>query len=386
MTVRWAAATDVGRARERNEDAYYGGRRLFAVADGLGGHKAGEVASKMAVEAIAALDGDPGADVAAALPETIREANRAVYAHALRDPSTRGMGTTLTALAIDGDVARLAHVGDSRCYLIRDGEITMLSRDHTLVAQMIEEGSITPAQAEVHPQRSVLTRALGAEPAVDVDTLDVPLHAGDRLLLCSDGLTSAVVEDDLDRLASDPDPTEACRMLVDEANARGGPDNITVVIVDVLDGAPAPAEAAPAREPAAELRRRRFAALRLRLRRRPPARAVVWATAVAVVLAASYTGLRIWSDRSWYVGVDGSRIAIYRGLPTDFVVSLHRIHEQTGLTVDDVAPYFRDRLADGIRARSLSDARRIVAEQIPRAVPDIAVPPTPTPSVTGSPR
>ena len=162
-----------------------------------------------------------------------------MYQRAQADAKVRGMGTTLTALAIEDGSAHLAHVGDSRCYLIRDGAMSQLSSDHTLVARMVSEGKITAEQAEVHPQRSILTRALGAEPEVEVDTLELTLAPGDRLLICSDGLSSVVPEERIRGLVADSkDLDEACTRLIEEANAIGGPDNITVIVLEAA-GVPA---------------------------------------------------------------------------------------------------------------------------------------------------
>lgn len=375
-TLLWGAATDVGRTRKGNEDSYFAGERVFAVADGLGGHRAGEVASAIVVDLIAHVEQAP--DPAAALEQAILEANDTIFERAQGDPQTSGMATTVTAVAFNGNVAHLAHVGDSRCYLLRDGALRQMSRDHTLVARLVEEGSLTSEAAETHPQRSVLTRAVGSEPAVAVDGDDVPLLSGDRLMLCSDGLSSVVSEDAIAGvLESVTDPQHACAQLVDQANSLGGPDNITVLIVDVQDvaaAAPQPTRSIMAspgdgRRPKA---------------RRLPRRAVAWTAVIAIVLVGSLIGLKAWANRSWYVGVQDGRVAIYKGLPTDFIISLSSVQEQTEIAVDTVAPYYRPRLTEGIRAESLRAARGLVA-RIPLA-PAAALPtPTPTPAATPTP-
>jgi serine/threonine protein phosphatase PrpC len=375
LELRSAALSDVGRARERNEDAFFRGERVFAVADGLGGHNAGDVASRLAIEPLAALDrtleAGRGGGVAEALARAVREANRAVFQRAQADARVRGMGTTLTAVAIVDSSAYLAHVGDSRCYLLRGGAISQLSSDHTLVARMVAEGRLTPEQAEVHPQRSILTRALGADPAVDVDTLEIPLVPGDRLLLCSDGLSSVVDEDRIQALLEEAtDLEDGCRRLVDEANARGGPDNITVVVVEVA-GAP-PARVAPARR----VRRARGPGPV----RRPSARAVAWSLAVLALLLGGWLGFRAWVNRSFFVGIDGDRVAIFRGLPTEVAgLRLHRLEERTDVPVADVPAWYRPRLDEGIRAPSLAEARRIV-RRVPRGAPPAPTAPTPAPT------
>lgn len=381
------ALTDVGRARERNEDSYYAGDYVFAVADGLGGHNAGEVASRLAVEPLAAFDraveGTPDDRLAEALERAVDAANRAVYQRAQNDAKVRGMGTTLTAIAISNGSAHLAHVGDSRCYLIRGGEITQLSSDHTLVARMVQEGKLTPEQAETHPQRSILTRALGAEPEIDVDTLEIQLAPGDRLILCSDGLSSVIDDDQiLTTLAESKGLKEACKRLVDAANARGGPDNITVVVIEVTrEGAVRPAGSAAA--PASAKARREISpgAAPRRGRRRIPVRLLVWMLALVVVGVASWLGVRSWANRSYFVGVSDGVVAIYRGLPTEFAgIELNHVEEKTTKPVDEVAEFWKPRLAEGIKADSLGEAREIVSRIEGATGPSPS--PTPTPSAT----
>jgi PPM family protein phosphatase len=236
MRLRSFAGTDVGRLRSGNEDSYFCGRTVFAVADGLGGHQGGEVASAAAVEPLAALDGREFAEpraAAEALAEAIRTANTAILDQAAGNPELWGMGTTVTAAAVAGDhFLQLAHVGDSRAYLLRDGALDQLTTDHTIVGELVRRGRLTPDQAAVHPERSILTRAVGLDPRIPVDIPDpLELHPGDQVLLCSDGLTEAVGEDDITRLLATPDGDVTCRALIDAANTAGGPDNITVVLV-----------------------------------------------------------------------------------------------------------------------------------------------------------
>jgi serine/threonine protein phosphatase PrpC len=241
-------ATDQGQVRDSNEDGYVVDRRLqlFAIADGMGGHRAGEVASATALEALrASVASGTG------LGDAITSANAAVFSKATDDESLAGMGTTLTALVPDGDRVLVGHVGDSRAYLLRDGELRQLTTDHSLVQEFIREGRLTEEQAAVHPQRSIITRALGVEPDVEVDVYPVPLRAGDRILLCSDGLSTMLRSDDIaGLLRRESDPTRAANLLVDAANAAGGEDNITTIVVDVEDDgadpfAPAPPSVSP---------------------------------------------------------------------------------------------------------------------------------------------
>jgi serine/threonine protein phosphatase PrpC len=238
MRLSSFAGTDVGRTRSGNEDSYFCGRTVFAVADGLGGHQGGEVASAAAVEPLAALDGREfatPAEAAEALAGAIAEANAAIGDQAAANPSLWGMGTTVTAAAVAGDHLQLAHVGDSRAYLLREGSFGQLTTDHTVVGELVRRGRLTPAQAAIHPERSILTRAVGLDPRIPVDTPDpLELRPGDQVLLCSDGLTEAVPDPDIaDVLSREPDGHAACRSLIDTANDNGGPDNITVVLLRV---------------------------------------------------------------------------------------------------------------------------------------------------------
>jgi protein phosphatase len=239
MRLSSFAGSDVGRTRSGNEDSYFCGRTVFAVADGLGGHQGGEVASAAAVEPLADLDGREfatPAEAAEALAGAIAEANTAILNQAAGNPSLWGMGTTVTAAAAAGDeTLQLAHVGDSRAYLLRDGSFEQLTTDHTVVGELVRRGRLTPAQAAVHPERSILTRAVGLDPRIPVDTPDpVDLRPGDQVLLCSDGLTEAVGDPRIaELLSTSPDGDAACRALIDAANDAGGPDNVTVVLIRV---------------------------------------------------------------------------------------------------------------------------------------------------------
>jgi protein phosphatase len=236
-SLRVGSATDTGRIRTNNQDSFLIADTLFAVADGMGGHRGGEVASAMAVEALQHLTADPTPDE---LLGSVQQANHVIFDRARNDPDLRGMGTTLCAVALvsDGGDEELAvvNVGDSRVYLLREDELIQLTRDHSLVEDMLQEGRITAEEAAVHPQRNIVTRALGIAPRVDVDEFSVIPHTGDRFILCSDGLFNEITTDriaaTLRRLA---DPDEAAHELVRLANENGGRDNITCVVVEVLD-------------------------------------------------------------------------------------------------------------------------------------------------------
>jgi protein phosphatase len=232
---RTAALSDPGRRRRRNEDAYVLLPPLFAVADGMGGAQAGEVASRLAVEALKEDDsGGGGVERVAAL---VQAANRRIWERAGEDASAQGMGTTITVALVGEDEVAIGHVGDSRAYRFRDGVVEQLTEDHSLVAELMRSGKLSPEEAEAHPQRSVITRALGTDPDVDVDTFSVDARPGDVFLICSDGLTTMVDEDEilkeLDRHRGDLDG--AAKALVRRANKGGGEDNITVVIFEIVE-------------------------------------------------------------------------------------------------------------------------------------------------------
>ena len=237
MTLRLVvgAATDVGRVRDHNEDSYLvdGDLRLVAVADGMGGHLGGEVASATALETFHSRY-TQGHD----LRDAIVAANDAVFERSTGDDTVRGMGTTLTAavLADDGETLVFGHVGDSRAYLLRDGELRRITTDHSLVEELMQAGELTEEEAERDPRRSMITRAVGLEPDVDVDLYPLAVQVGDRLIFCSDGLTDMLREEQVAATAAaEPDPDRAAQELVDGANAAGGVDNITVIVVDVVD-------------------------------------------------------------------------------------------------------------------------------------------------------
>jgi protein phosphatase len=229
------AITDPGRKRRRNEDAYVIEPPLFAVADGMGGAQAGEVASKLAAGAVKEGRAERGGE--ARIVSLIQEANRRIYDRSTADPNVSGMGTTMTVALVENGQVAFGHVGDSRAYLIRDGSLEQLTEDHSLVAELIRSGKLSPEEAETHPQRSVITRALGTDPDVDVDTFTIAAQVGDLFLLCSDGLTTMVPNSSiLDLVESNRGNLDgALRALVGAANRGGGEDNITVVAFEIAD-------------------------------------------------------------------------------------------------------------------------------------------------------
>jgi serine/threonine protein phosphatase PrpC len=391
--IEQAGRTDVGRQRSANEDSLVVSPPLFAVADGMGGAKAGEVASAVAVEAVEGAQ-ESSEPAEAQLASIVREANRRIYDLAVADESRRGMGTTLTLAKLHGDEVSLAHVGDSRAYRLRDGELEQLTRDHSLVAELERSGQITPEAAEHHPQRSIITRALGPEPDVEVDTYTLAGRPGDLFLICSDGLTSMISDDEVGSiLRSAGSLDEAADELVRAANQSGGKDNITVILFRLGEGAAAggdtvvrpvpgdedtiageisaadvqaavenpasaeepaarsdepltalrdvPADAtvvrppAPRTAPAAEA-----PAPRRRRRGRSAARAGVALLLVAGVLA----GLYALSRQVYFIGTnDAGLVTVYRGLPYELP-----------LGVD----LYQQDYASGMPARAIPDRRR----------------------------
>jgi serine/threonine protein phosphatase PrpC len=242
QVIQLGHGTDTGKKRRRNEDDYVVEPPLFAIADGMGGAQAGELASSLAAGAVRA--GEGGGSGETRVVELIQEANRRVYQRSSQDAAVSGMGTTMTVALVEDDSVVFGHVGDSRAYLIRDGKLEQLTEDHSLVAELVRSGKLSPEEAETHPQRSVITRALGTDPDVDVDTFSIPSRLGDLFMLCSDGLTS-MVEDDtiLETVEKHRDNLQgAARALIRAANKGGGEDNITVVFFEIGEGSGEPLE------------------------------------------------------------------------------------------------------------------------------------------------
>jgi PPM family protein phosphatase len=247
---RTVALTDTGRKRRHNEDVYVVDPPIFAIADGMGGAKAGEVAAALAADVLRG-EGGSGEDTLVML---IQEANRRVYERAAEDAAKSGMGTTMTVALLEDSRVRIGHVGDSRAYLLRDGELSQLTDDHSLVGELVRSGKLAPEEAETHPQRSVITRVLGTDPDVDVDTITIETRSGDLFLLCSDGLYSMVGNDRILELVerNRRDLDAAAKALVAAANKGGGDDNITVVAFEIAPPGEETLEDARPPEPAPE--------------------------------------------------------------------------------------------------------------------------------------
>jgi PPM family protein phosphatase len=378
-----AFRTDTGRQRSANEDSFFVRPPIFVVADGMGGAQAGEVASKAAAEA---FDRDlPSGSPESFLRETIEAANREIHELARDDPSRKGMGTTITAAIVnpEGEEVAIGHVGDSRAYRLRGGRLEQLTRDHSLVEEMRRKGQLTDAQAEDHPQRSIITRALGPEPEVDVDLQTVHAKPGDVFLICSDGLTTMLGEEQIAKLLSGATSMEAAtRALVDEANHAGGRDNITALAFRLEDAA---APAGVSREDATligataeeagltttEVRRRAAAAAAKQRRerseekpRRRGLRTTAKVLAAVVLVAAIAFGAWYGNRQVWFLGTDdGGRVALYRGLPYElpFGVALYEERYASPIQTESLPGRRRDAVT-GHDLRSRADAASLVEE------------------------
>jgi len=383
-----AVRTDTGRQRNANEDSLFTEAPLFVVADGMGGAQAGEVASKAAAESFA--QELPAAPPERVLEETIEGANRTIHELARKDPSLAGMGTTITAAIVDLEAEEVAigHVGDSRAYRLRGGRFEQLTRDHSLVEEMRRKGQLTDAQAVDHPQRSIITRALGPEPEVQVDLQTVPLQDGDVFLICSDGLTTMLDDEKIAAILGRATSLQsAVRALVDEANRAGGRDNITVVAFRVEDtAAPAPgnpgvgpdegatligsdAEAVGLtatevrRRAAAEAARNRREEANARPRRRG-LRTALKALVALLLIAAIAFGAWYGNRQIWFLGTDeAGRVSLYRGAPYELPFGVELYSERYASPVQTEAlPQRRKDAVTGHDLRSRDDAVSLLEE------------------------
>jgi len=399
LALRYAVRSDVGLLREGNEDSAYAGPHLLAIADGMGGHAAGEVASAVAISALAGLDDDvPGLDMLGALADAVAKANARLHDMSAADPSVEGMGTTLTAMLWSGARVALCHIGDSRAYLLRDNEFCQITRDHTLVQSLLDEGRISADEAASHPQRSLILRALDSRTDAEPDLSLREALAGDRYLLCSDGLSDVVSEETLHRaLAGIADPDEAVIALVDLAIRAGGPDNITCIVADVLDSATAtvpPSEVSVVAGAASSAGSRPMTrvdspANRAHLLTQPPPdeladdedddsadgrsrdggrrhkRRLPIVTTVLVILLVVIVGggFAAWSytQRQYYVGASGGQVVIFRGVNQKVAgISLSSVYRRTGIPIGQVTTDDRQQVMSTIPASSLAYANKIV--------------------------
>jgi protein phosphatase len=407
LTLRFAARSHTGLLREGNEDSVYAGPRLLAVADGMGGHAAGEVASAVAIAAIAPLDEDaPGPDLLDALLGAAMSANRPLHDMVDRDSALDGMGTTLTAILWGGSRLGLLHIGDSRAYMLRDGELSQITHDHTLVQSLVDAGRISEEEAEAHPQRNVITKVLDGRDELEPDLSVREVRAGDRYLLCSDGLTGPVGSTDTLREAlSAPDPQVAVDQLVQLALRGGGPDNITVIVADAVesdhplpstpvvagaaaeapqDPPPGVADSAASRARTAEGRDVEETTYVPAVRepapnRRRTKRVAILATLVGLLLIAGASAGWAYVRSQYYVGADGQQVAVFRGVSGHVVgVDLSTVEERSDLRTDQLGELDARRVQKGIVAKSKSDAERILDRLKSLACPTPVPTPTPT--------
>ena len=387
MTLRIAeeaVRTDTGRQRNANEDSYFTDAPLFVIADGMGGAQAGEVASKAAADAFA--QEPPATPPERWLERTIEAANRTIHELARRDPGLAGMGTTTTAAIVDLEAEEVAigHVGDSRAYRFRGGRFEQLTRDHSLVEEMRRKGQITDAQAEDHPQRSIITRALGPEPEVQVDLQTVPAQDGDVFLICSDGLTTMLDDEKIAHILARATSLQAAvRTLIDEANRAGGRDNITVLSFRLEDAA---APEGPRRDEGATLIgsaaeeegltatevRRRAAAEAARKRREEMAarpqggrwRTAAKALVALLVIAAIAFGAWYGNRQIWFLGTDDSgRVALYRGAPYELPFGIDLYSERYSSPIQTGSlPAKRQDAVTGHKLRSRDDAVSLIED------------------------
>ena len=412
LVLRFAARSDRGLIRGNNQDSVYAGPRLLAVADGMGGHAAGDVASKVVIAALEHLDEDaPSGDMLQALREAVYEGSEHLREVIRGAPQLEGMGTTLTAILFAGGRLALCHVGDSRAYLQRDGQMSQITHDDTFVQTLIDDGRITAEEANSHPQRSLLLRALNGQ-EVEPDLSMREARAGDRYLLCSDGLSGVVSEETLAEALKDPDPQTTADRLIELALRSGGPDNITVIVADVIDDDGRGVLMEPVVDGAAgdNVGQRqldaRSAAGRAALAdraasaapptptpppgggspaRRRPLRLILVAVALLVVLVAGAFGTYSWALTHWFVSTTGTGtsedVAVFRGLDVSIVgFDLHKVDHDTGLAVADLTPAARSRVRSGIPANDKADADRILAALRDQRLPLCSAPPGPTTS------
>jgi protein phosphatase len=338
----YAGNTDIGLVRSGNEDALLLAPPLFAVADGLGGHQAGEIASEIAIDVL--LKGTPRTADARALGRAVRAANSAVIDAAAAGRGRSGMGTTLTAAMVEGNRVALAHVGDSRAYLLHYGVLEQLTDDHSMVADMVRRGTLSAEESREHPQRSVITRALGSDPDMIVDAFEVDAAPGDRLLLTTDGLTSLVRDETIARvLASAATPAEATEALIDAALDAGGHDNITVVVADIGSASRVRPEISPGPPPRWWLRS-------------------LWLLVALAVIVGAAAASNAFARAQAFVIDEGGVVAVYQGVPGTFAgISLNWHSRTTTVPVDALDPITAARLEDGIRVDGLAEAEEIVS-------------------------
>lgn len=340
VVTTFGSRTDIGCVREQNEDSLVVRPPLFVVADGMGGHAAGEIASEIAVNTIAECAPDyPDAEL---LGKAVEQANRDIINAALTGEGREGMGTTCTAAILEGNKLVIAQVGDSRAYLLHGGQLTQITRDHSLMANMIEAGQLTPEEARVHPNRSVITRALGSDPNTVADLYEINVEDGDRLLLCSDGLSSMLEDDEIQAVMNRiAEPQRCVATLVNGAVAAGGLDNITVVIANV-EGS--------------EKRKRRKIAVRTKL-----TVVFIFLLLAAIIGGTAWGGYTYLHHTAFLAENSNGNVAVYRGAPGNVLgFSYSELVEDTDIPVASLPPSASERIREGMRVNSVEEAQALV--------------------------
>ena len=337
----FGSRTDIGCLRDHNEDSLVVTPPLYAVADGMGGHAAGEVASEIAVRVLS--EQAPAHPDGEALGRAVENANRAVIQAAHEGRGRQGMGTTMTAAMLEGERLVIAQVGDSRAYLLHQGKLQQLTRDHSLMADMIEAGQLTAEEARTHPQRSVITRALGSDVHLHPDIYEINVETGDRLLICSDGLSGMVFDDEIENtMRRVQDPQRCASQLVNEAIAAGGHDNVTVIVVDVTGYA--------------EVRRKKLA-------RKTKLSIALVLVLFAAIIAGAVWGTQTYLNTTAYLANDNGKVAIYRGVPGSVLgLTFSHLEKTTSVEVDQLQPGVANRLNEGIRVDDMEAAEALVKE------------------------
>jgi PPM family protein phosphatase len=406
LTLKYAVRSDRGLVRNNNEDSVYAGPRLLAVADGMGGHAGGEVASKIVIGTLEELDEDrPIADLITALRNTVDDATAALAQAVADNRELSGMGTTLTAIRFAGSRIALVHVGDSRAYLMRGGQLSQITHDDTYVQSLVDSGKLTAEEASHHPRRSMILRALDGSD-VDPDISIREARLGDRYLLCSDGLSDVVTASTLLEALSTGTPKECADRLIELALRGGGPDNVTCIVADVVDPAEgddrpivggAVLDQAQAGDSDLDSPAGRAARISQPPRPEPVAvptrrgRRLLIALAVLVLLLAGTVTGYAWTQTQYFVGKDGNEVAVFRGVNANFgPVSLNSVVENSDIKVSDLTQSASSQVSNGITANSRGDAEAIVSRlsnQLKPLCSDQATPPgggTPTGSATPS--
>ena len=335
--ISWGARSDVGLVRGHNEDSFLLRAPLFMVSDGMGGHASGEVASSIAIETVG--EQAPGTADDVLLGAAVESANMSVIEASEQGIGKPGMGCTATAVLIEGNRMAVAHVGDSRAYVLRQGTLVRITHDHSYVEELVDSGQITADEARTHPSRSIITRALGSDPDMYADHFSLEVNDGDRVILCSDGLSSMISDAEIESLAvSSATPQQAADNLVAAALTAGGSDNVTVVVVDVLNDGLADAA-----------------------RRRLVRRASIVGGVIAACLALSVLFAAALVRSEWYLGVDGSTVGLYRGVNGEFLgVSLSELVGTSSVELSDLPTSVQDQLAQGIRVESEEAGREVI--------------------------